>query len=156
MRHPAHAAASPLRLPQLQLLHHPLSRARLARVAAALEWLTLPVEALATPLPTRWSAGVHTPDTVGHDAVCRSTLTLLHFGLGMVLPLLLSVWRWQPPPAAPTARCGRGLRGAAARGAAATNAALKRLLDMSGGRVAGRALIAWHLLFLSWSFSKLA
>ena len=149
--------------PQLWLLHAPLSRERLAWVAAALEWLALPVEALVSPLATHGSAYGAGPEEPAdeHTAACRSTLRLLHFGLGLVVPLLLSVWRWQPPTEGAPGAAAAGGAGAAARlhaavvrATAACNAGLKQLLDVRTGGRMGRAMIAWYCLYACWALAK--
>lgn len=90
------------------------------------------------------------------DAVCRATLLFMRLTLGLLLPVLLSLYQW-PPPADDT--CAAELdcspvRRLWRRAAAAVHRQLRFAAGMSESKV-GRAVLCYFVLSYCWIFCKL-
>ncbi|KAL4458307.1 hypothetical protein ABPG75_013172 [Micractinium tetrahymenae] len=144
-----------------QLLSSPLSRLRQQWAGKALEYATLPLVA-AQPvagliLPSMdFSSGRAPP-----EAVCAATVSLLHAALCVLLPLLLSVYNWQPPPQQPQQQPGGEAQRAGGRQAALRRAAHRAdcwLHRVLGGAFtpAVRALVVWYAVCNAWLLAKLS
>lgn len=89
------------------------------------------------------------------DTVCHATISFLHFTLGLLVPLALSIY-WWPPPAASEAAIEPGcspLRRLARSAQAVAHRQLRQAAGVSAGPLV-RVLVCYFMLAYVWILSK--
>ncbi|KAI7839086.1 hypothetical protein COHA_007228 [Chlorella ohadii] len=145
------------------MMRHPLTVGRLRRLAAALDWASLPMLAAQSVAAGPGFVVVGMREA-GEDALCYAGLTFASAGLGCALPVLLSAFCYQPCPdqleeAGGSARLRRG--GALQRWVQLAKRAV-RAVDWCVARTLGgrafrlqRPLLMWWALSYTWEWSKI-
>ncbi|PRW21013.1 mRNA cap guanine-N7 methyltransferase [Chlorella sorokiniana] len=134
-----------------QLLASPLSRARMHRLAAALETATLPAAVVLQPLPSGSSAlSAGLPILQGTKDACPAVVSFVNIILAVVMPTLAALHSWHPPPPSPEhiAQQPCSLHGRVAAAFAAADRALHRLF--LGGAPWRPPLVVWYCCTAAW------